>query len=322
MRILVVGFGVVGRGLVKLLPRAGGVTLVGICERKGCLYDEEGINLQGLAEAKLEELRGFSGELTSLECIREKEFDVLVELTPTNIENGEPGITFIETALARGKSVVTSNKGPIALAFKRLDAIAEEKGALLRFEATVGGAIPLFSLARNCLRANRIKSIEGIINGTTNFILTKMEKEKRELKSVLKQAQEMGIAEADPSYDIDGIDAAAKAVIMANVLMGREITLADVKRQGIADITLKDIESALMERKRIRLLARVGEEVSVEPVRIPFEHPLASVEGVMNAVSMETDVASFTLMGPGAGQIPTASAVLNDLLEVKKELNL
>jgi homoserine dehydrogenase len=252
--------------------------------------------------------------------LRKAEYDALVEVTPTNAVTGEPGLGYIRQAIRRKKHVVTSNKGPIALAYKDLRSLAAKNGVAMRHEATVGGAIPIFHMLEHGLAGNEILAIFGVLNGTCNYILTRMSDEGLTYEQALLEAREMGYAEADPTYDVQGIDAAIKLVILANTIWGNGVRLEDVDRTGIDLLTPDALRLADEEDCTIRLIAEAIPKkglLRVAPRIIEKNHPLV-VEGTLNAITIETDMAKeITLIGKGAGSIETASAIIGDLLFIR-----
>lgn len=337
-RIGLIGFGNVGQGFTRILLNKGTklrerygfeFKIVGIADPvKGSVFDPEGLDLRKLLELidKYGNIRDYPGgrkDIDSLYICRSDSVDIVVEVTPTNVKTGEPGLTHIREALKHGKHVVTSNKGPIALAYPELKALAEENGVLLRFEGVVLSGTPAINLALEALAGADISRVKGIVNGTTNFILTKME-EGMTYEEALKEAQRLGYAEADPTADVEGWDAAVKAVIIANVLMGGSITINDVEREGITKITLEDVRRAKDEGYRIKLIAEVVREggsirASVKPRRVPLTDPLANVMGAINALTFETDhLGPVTIVGPGAGRVETGQAILSDVLAIHR----
>ena len=327
MKIAIIGFGSVGRGVAEVLIEKrdylkrylGDYKVVAVTDSKGGVFDENGLNLREVLEMKK---RGsLPKRITSIEVVRELDFDVCVEVTPTNIENGEPGLTHIKECLKRGIDVVTSNKGPLAVAFKELMKLAEKNNVRLMFEATVGGAMPVIKLAKVDLAGNEIISIKGILNGTCNYILSRMEKELLPYEMILEEAKELGIAETDPTYDVEGIDAGAKLVIIANAIMGIDAKFEDVERVGISDLTPEAFKVALENGYTIRLIAEATRDyLRVSPRLIPLNHPLA-IYGTLNALEIETDLAGEVfVIGRGAGSRETASAIISDLICLSKSL--
>ena len=257
--------------------------------------------------------------------MRDSEADVIAEVTPTNIQTGEPGITHIREALKARKHVITTNKGPIALAYHELKAIADDMGVQLRFEGTVLAGTPALNLAMGPLAGVHFKEVRGIVNGTTNFILTNMETGKS-YEEALKEAQRLGYAEAKPDADVEGWDAVAKAVILANLLFDAHIKVADVERVGITGLTIEDIEKAKAEGKRWKLIARVWREdgvvkAKVAPSMVSPDDFLYYINGVTNALVFDTDhLGEVTIVGPGAGRIQTGHALLADLIEIARTM--
>ncbi|WP_457549191.1 homoserine dehydrogenase [Archaeoglobus sp.] len=327
MKIAIIGFGSVGRGVAEVLIEKrenlkrylGNYKVVAVTDSKGGVFDEKGLNLREVLEMKR---RGsLPKQTTSIEVVRELDFDVCIEVTPTNVEDGEPGLTHIKECLKRGIDVVTSNKGPLAVAFKELMKLAEKNNARLMFEATVGGAMPVIKLAKVDLAGNEIVSVKGILNGTCNYILSRMEKELLPYEMILEEAKELGIAETDPTYDVDGIDAGAKLVIIANAIMEIDAKFEDVERVGIADLTPEAFKVALENGYTIRLIAEATRDyLRVSPRLIPLNHPLA-IYGTLNALEIETDLAGEVfVIGRGAGSRETASAIISDLICLSKSL--
>jgi len=323
VRLVVVGFGNIGKGLAstllekrkQLMERGYDLRVVAVCEQKGCVVDDEGVDLEKLVGGKAK----WDERLKTLEVIRSVEADIVVELTPGNINTGEPGLGHMKAALESGKHLVTSNKSPLVVGYRELSRMAAGKGLQLKFEATVGGAIPVINTCGNELKANAIRNIYGILNGTTNYILWKMTEEGVDFKTALKEAQNLGFAESNPDYDIKGIDTAAKVLILANSVMGMDAKMKDLKVTGIEGVTAEAIELAKDYGYAIKLVGDIaGKEVS--PRLIPVEHPL-NVPGNLNAILVETDVAGdITLIGAGAGAKETSSAILSDILAVAERL--
>jgi homoserine dehydrogenase len=341
LNIAFIGFGVVGQGLAQILvseaeslrrQRGFEFRVVAIADKvKGSVYDPRGLDLTKLLAlvergARLDEYPSSSKGLDSIKTITDTDANVIVEVTWTDLRTGEPAMTHIKTALARKKHVITTNKGPIALAAKELLSLAKKNGVQLRFEGTVMSGTPVISLGTRNLAGCQIRAVRGIVNGTTNFILTEMERG-LSYANALAQAQKLGYAEADPSADVEGHDALAKVLILANTILGGSLVKDQVPCQGITGITAKDIQQAKAERKRWKLIAAAalkesgGVEAYVRPEKIPFEHPLASVSGATNALTFVTKyLGEVTIVGPGAGQAPTGFALLSDLLDIHRTL--
>jgi homoserine dehydrogenase len=276
--------------------------------------------------------------------------DPRVQLVVELIGGYDAARRLILRALERGKPVVTANKALLALHGKEIFEAARRGGADVAFEASVGGGIPILRSLREGLAANRIESVHGIINGTTNYVLTEMEKGGEAFEVVLKRAQELGYAEVDPSFDVDGVDAAHKITLLAQMAFGAELTFKEVPTEGIRDVTPLDLEMAAEFGYRVKLLGITklrrgpepessGElersesgdrarrsrseriEVRVHPTMLPAESLLAKVDGAMNAIAVHGDAVGPTLFyGAGAGELPTASAVVGDLVELAREV--
>jgi len=331
-----IGFGTVGRGLAELLlekreelKKKYGLEwrVVAISDIKaGSILDDSGIDLREasrLAEARtsLETLPAQKKGLSAIETIRESPSNAIVEVTWTNIVDGEPGYSHIKTALSLGKHVVTTNKGPIALYYRELMKLADANGVKLKFKGTVLSGTPAFNLFDGALAGCSVSSIRGILNGTTNYILTEMEKG-LDYKDALKEAQRLGYAEADPTMDVEGGDAAAKVTILANALLGINIRPDDVKRKGITSVTTKEVKKAKDRGERIKLIARAEKKgnsilAEVSPIPLPVSDPLANIMGVTNALTFATDcLGNITIVGPGAGRRATGYALLTDLISI------
>jgi homoserine dehydrogenase len=246
--------------------------------------------------------------------------DVLFEFTPTNLKTAQPGLGHIETAMNMGLNVVTTNKGPLALAMPALLELARYKDVEFMFSGTVGGGTPILQLAKECLAANRILAVEGVLNGTTNYILTKMH-DGVDFRDALTDAQRLGYAEADPSMDIGGFDTAAKLVILSNWAIGRKLSIRDVTVEGISEVTIQTIDKAKRSGGAVKLIGSAsGGEASVKPQTVPSVSPLC-VSGALNAVSLKTEFAgTVTLVGYGSGGTETAAAALRDLISIKQTL--
>jgi homoserine dehydrogenase len=332
-RLALIGFGAVGQGLVQILryhsdwlAQRYGVALriVAVCTRsRGSLYDPAGLDPAALLEelVRIGHLRDLPehSDHDPLEIIERSGADVLIEVSPTNLETAEPATGYIRAAIMRGMHVVTTNKGPVALRFAELRRLANEAGVYFGFEGTVMSGTPALRLAWSDLAGCEIIEVSGIVNGTTNYILTQME-QGESYADALAEAQQLGYAEADPSGDVEGHDAAAKALILANVVMDADLGLDSVERTGITGLTREMIAVAAAAGERWKLLARVWREgdhvyASVAPARLPLSHPLANVGGVTNAITFTTDLlGDVTLIGPGAGGVATGFAVLSDIL--------
>ena len=338
MRIILVGFGVVGKSVTTVIARkyAEKGKEYGFNPKIVAIADIDGavINPRGLSPEKLEAIKqkGYPisadsdfghPRISALDVIESVEAEVVVEVTPVNIKNAEPALSHITTAFKTGKHVVTTNKGPLALAMPALTELAEYNNVHFRFSGTVGGGTPVLEFAKRCLAGDRILAIRGILNGTTNYILTEMSQNHVTFQEALANAQKLGYAEREPSMDIDGYDAATKVVILANWIMNKKITLKDVDRIGIRDVSLQALEEAAKRGKTIKLIGSIDSDkatATVKPTEIAKTNPLC-VSGVLNAVTFSTEYAGEqTLIGKGAGGMETASAVLRDLLDIRHKL--
>ncbi len=326
MRVALVGFGNVGRALARMLlatslrpshgPRPGArfsVTAVGTA-RHGAVVAPEGIDLAAI-------LAGTDLPLRALPPIRELPADILVEITTLDPRTGEPALSYIREALDHGMHVVTANKGPIARAYHELESLARSRGRLLRFEAAVADCLPLFTLCRTALPLARIDAIRGIVSSTCNYILTQCATG-AEFTTALREAQRLGLAEADPRNDLEGHDAAAKATILANVLMEANIRPEDVERHTIDEETGEAARSAAAVGARVRPIVDVerrGDRIiaSVRARRLEPLDPLYAVDGFSMGIALETDLAgkiAVQLHDPHIDQV--AYAILRDLVEI------
>jgi len=315
LSLSIIGFGAVGQGVATLMQNVPQIDVVAIADSKGVALKPD---LKDVLARKRGGQSISNSDLSTLDVIRAVDHDLVVEVTPTNIDGGEPGLTHVREALKHKRSVVTSNKGPLVVAFDELARLADKNGVALRYEATVGGAMPIISLIRDTLAGTRVLDIRGVLNGTCNYILTRMAQEGLDYDQVLSEAQDMGIAEADPTYDVTGIDTACKVVILANAFFGRHCTFADVRTTGIDRITEDALQLARQRGFSVKLVGDV-QELTVSPKLIPIGHPL-NVSGTLNAASVLTDTAGeITVAGKGAGSIETASAILSDVLSVMRD---
>lgn len=334
MRIVMVGFGCVGQAFLRMVSEGAAPLsdfwihprVVAVADRGGALVDEKGLNPREILALKsrrgsvaADPTRGRPG-LTGLELLRDVEAEVLVEVTPTNIRDGEPGLSHIREALRRGFHVVTTNKGPLALALPALMELAEYNGVQLRFSGAVGGGTPILDLGREGLFGNRVESVRGILNGTTNYILTRMAEAGLSMDEALREAQTLGYAEADPSIDVEGLDSACKLVIIANWVMRMDCSLGDVKVRGISDVTLEQVRRAEAEGMRVKLVASAADgRLEVKPELVSRGEPLC-VDGTLNAVTFRAEPAGeVTIVGRGAGGPETASAIIRDLAKIRME---
>lgn len=337
-RLALIGFGNVGQGFAEILRDRGtelaqayGATFVITAVSdllKGSLYDPAGLDPAALLTAvqtdgHLEGLTAPSRGWDALRTINESDADVVVELSYTDLATGQPALAHIEAALANGQHVITTNKGPIALDYPALAALAARNGVSLGVEGTVMSGTPALRLGQEVLAGAGVRRVQGILNGTTNYILTRMESGAG-YKAALAEAQARGYAEADPTGDVEGIDAAGKVVILANLLLGAALTMADVQRTGISGLAAADVAEAAAAGERWKLIGSVEEQdgavrATVQPLRLPLAHPLAAVSGATNAITYSTDLlGDVTLVGPGAGRIETGYALIGDLLAIHR----
>ncbi len=333
VRIGIIGFGNVGTGVVKALigkkdfyQKEYGIDFLitaVVSLNKGAAYNPEGIPLPALLE--VENLNDVSNvqhpNWNAIAMIHNAETDVILELTNTNLETGEPAVLHIRESILSGKHVITTNKGPIALHHRALSTLARENNVKLGIEGTVMSGTPALRLGTEILYSAGITAVQGIFNGTTNFILSEMENGKT-YQEALALAQQFGYAEADPTADVEGYDSAAKVAILAQLLFGEFIDPLKIEREGITDITSEDILAAQKADSRWKLIGSVRKIdrkviASVKPVMLPSSNPLSNVTGVTNAIQYETDLLGpVFLIGAGAGIIETGFAVVQDLLSI------
>ena len=317
LRIGIAGLGTVGAGVVKLLAEHGRLLSV----RGGRPLKIVAVSARNKARKRDIDLSGMRWEKDPMALATAPDIDVVVELI-----GGSGGVArrLVQKALASGKHVVTANKALLALHGTELAALAEKKQRSLAFEAAVAGGIPIIKALREGLVGNRVKRLYGILNGTCNYILTTMRETGRDFDVVLAEAQAAGYAEADPTFDVDGVDAAHKLAVLTGAAFGARVDFAGVHVEGIRRVTSMDIEFAQELGYRIKLLGlaretRHGIEQRVHPCMVPLDTPIAHIEGVFNAVVVEGDFVGTTMFqGRGAGQGPTASAVVADLVDVAR----
>jgi homoserine dehydrogenase len=338
LRLVLAGFGVVGQSFARLLmaeEKELALTyglvpqVVGIMDSSGWLVDEHGIDLKKALKAKKEKGKvagkGSKGEASkkAADVIRDLEAEVLIEATPTNFRNGEPGFSHMKAAFESRKNVVTCNKGPLSIAYYALHELARHNGVQLRFSGAVGGGTPVLDFGKTCSMGDQLIGIRGILNGTCNYILTSMEEGGVSFDEALEGATNAGYAEADPSLDIDGFDSAVKLVITANHLLLSKAGIKDVKISGIRGISSEEVLKRKKEGRAVRLIASASPErgLTVEPTVIEREHPLC-INGANNAVEFECQYSGpKVIIGKGAGGPETASSLLRDLLEIRGKMN-
>ncbi|MCK4836700.1 MAG: homoserine dehydrogenase [Candidatus Aminicenantes bacterium] len=334
-KIAMLGFGTVGQGLAEILlskrrylmEKYGfDFDIVGISDIAwGTVFNPNGLNMDTLLE-QVQSGQKFSQDVKDwdgLGLIKKSNATVICELTFTNLESGEPAISHCEAAFQSGKHVVTSNKGPAALAYRKMKKLAAENNVQFFIEGTVMSGTPVLNLAEGPLAGCEVTKARGILNGTTNYILTQMEAG-MDYDKALQKAQELGYAEADPTGDVEGYDARGKVTILANVVMGTPLAISDVSCQGITQISSQDIDSARQKDSRWKLIGSVEKKnndviASVAPEMIPMSHPLAGIMGPTNAITFSTDLmGDITVVGAGAGKIETGYSILTDLLRIHR----
>lgn len=334
--LALVGFGGVARALAEIirddsdhLTRTLGFALrvVAITDlNMGTLVQPAGIDLAAVLQlpsgASFAELPGGAADARNEAIIRDSNADIVVEATFTNPETGEPALSHVQWALESGKHVTTTNKGPVALAGKRLRALAVRTGTRFEFEGAVMSGTPVLRFADQMLQGTRIRGVQGILNGTTNYVLGRLA-DGLTLDEAVREAQDLGYAEADPSADIEGSDVQLKVAILANQVMGADVAPAEIPTTGIAGVTRDALESARQNGQTWKLLGSVSRDedgsvtAEVRPVALASDHPLAGISGATNAVTFDTDLlGQVTVSGPGAGRAETAYALLSDIIAI------
>ena len=335
MRIILAGFGTVGQALAQVLHQdADRITqaygfrpqITTIVDSQGSCSDDAGLDISLALKIKKEYgtvaryPRKGRRNSDSAHIITNSEAEVVVETTPTNFKDAEPGLSNIKAALANRKHVVTANKGPLALAMPVLLELANHRNRQLRFSGTVGGGTPFLDFAAKCMPGERIIRVRGILNGTTNYILTRMESASLTFEKALAEAQGKGYAEKDPTNDVEGFDTAAKIVIIANWVLKKRYSLRDLDITGITKVTPQKLKQAKASNAKVKLIGRIEESsASVAPEQIPMADPTC-VPDTLNALTFTTEHAGdITLIGPGAGGERTASAIVRDLVSIRQE---
>jgi len=338
MRAAIIGYGGVGRALVQLLndkkdylnKEGFQIQVNYIIGRNGGVYNSEGIELKDFMEFGAGERditkypQGGNKEISFQKMLQNRDADVVIELTPTNIKTGEPGMTHIRRSLECGINVVTANKGPILLEYKELKAIAIKNKVQLGIGCTTGGALPSINAGIMDLAGSRILSIEGVLNGTVNFIINEIENTGTTYIEALNKAQLLGIAETDPALDVEGWDTAAKLIILTNVLMNEEKSLKDVSIEGITKITPEEVKNCLNKGYKYKLVGRAVKENGKTQMTVNLEkldpaHPLYGVSGRNKAVRYVSDtLGDLTIIGGASGVIPAAASVLRDLININR----
>ncbi len=328
LRIILLGFGVVGKALSEILLARSGelqrryglkIDVVAVADAQSSIANEKGLDLTKVLIRKGR--TGAVGERTNSSgasrLIGEVDADVVVEMTPANPVDAEPGLTHIRAAFASGKSVVTANKMPLAVDYPNLIRLAKAKNLRLKYSACVGAGVPVLEFGEACAESEPVVRIDGILNATSNFVLSKMEEDGIDFQKALDEAKRLGYAEANPSLDIDGTDAACKIVILADHLLNMSSTIKDVKLvEGIRLVSLSRVKVAMSKGRRIRMLASAGKQLEVRVAELPGEDPLA-VSGPFNAVRFECKYSGPRVVsGPAAGGSTTSSALLRDLIQI------
>jgi len=334
MRIILCGFGNIAQNLIKLIDSRAedlysqyGIKprIIGVFDSGGSAVESSGLDLSKLFSVKkkngsVKYYNNTKTQMSGLDMINNLDAEVLIEATPSNYKDGEPGMSHITSAMKRGMHVISVNKGPLALAFPSLMELAIFNHILFRFSGTVGGGTPILDYGKNSLRGEKIITFMGILNGTTNYILSNMTNG-MSFDAALKDAKSKGYVEADESLDLDGLDAAAKLVILANWIMDIKVTLPDIKCTGIRDVTSADIKKAAQNKCVIKLIASCDKDLVVGPRQVSLDDPLC-VNGTLNAISFTSEHSGKqTITGRGAGGIETASSILRDLLDIRKEIS-
>lgn len=334
-KVVLVGVGNIGRRFLQIVAEkqaslearyAVQLILAAAVDSRGAALAESGLDINEVLRLKdrgagvaAYPTHGISG-LTAMDALGQAEADLLIELSPTNLQHGEPGLSAITWALTHGLDVVTANKGPLVLAYQRLAALAEEKGRSLLFSGAVAGGLPTVNIGRRDLAGARVLRVEGIFNTTTNYILSRMSEDGLSFEEALAEAQQAGVAEADPSLDVDGWDAANKLVIVANSVLGMPATLNDVSVQGIRDLQRDDLLRAQEHGRVIKLLVSAEPQaqqykLAVRPTELPLEHPLARLSKWQMGVVYTTDtMGAITAVIEDEGTSATAAAVLRDVI--------
>jgi homoserine dehydrogenase len=331
VNLLLVGFGVVGRALAVLLEEQGAALyaahgcsprVTGVIDSGGAAWDAAGLDARALLAVKEQHgtvaalpARGVTG-VDAAELIAASDAHVVVEATPTTVSQPAPAIARLKAAFRSGKHVVCVNKGPLAVAFPALLELARHNRVAFRYSGTVGAGTPMLAFAAECARGTRVTGVRAVLNGTTNFILWRMAEAGEDYATALAEAMRLGYAEADPSADVDGIDAATKLVILANGVLGRPCALADLAITGIRGVTPDDIARARGAGHVVKLIAALDEGLRVAPAEVPADSPL-NVPASLNALSLSLATGGeVTLVGRGAGGRETATAIVRDLIDI------
>ena len=328
MNLGLIGFGEVGKSFVKLLKireeLLDGIKLNYIIKSNGGIYNPEGLDIKSIINhidknIKLEEHPNWKN-INIDNIIENKDIDCLIELTSTNIKDGEPGYTHIKKALTNKIHVVTGNKGPIIHYYKELKSIADNNNISLKVGCTTGGALPSVDVGNSCFKGSKIIEIQGVLNGTSNYIIEEMTNSKITYIEALEKAQSLKIAEANPYLDVSGYDTAAKMLIISKVVM--DLDIKDIYVEGIENIGIYEIENAEKDNKKIKLIGKISSDnknfiIEVKPQLIDKYHPLYSIDGKNKGVYYKTDIlGDLTIIGGASSPLNAASSILRDLISI------
>ncbi len=337
VRLVLIGLGNVGRNLLLLLVDKKDILrerygveaiVVGAADSSGAALSAGGLDAPTIVRLKQagQGVAAYPGAgqpgMSALALVERCQADILVEMSPTNLQHGQPGLGCMKAALAKGWHVVSANKGPLVLAYSELMALARANGKQFRFSACVGGGLPSVNVGQRDLVACAIERVEGILNSTTHYILTAMADEGKTFDQALAEAQKIGIAEADPTLDVDGWDAANKCVILANSVLGMPATLKDVSVTGIRGVSVAEMRRAKEQGGSIKLLVKAEREgdayrLSVKPTYVGPDHPLAHLHGEDMGLAYYTDIMGMIVVAIAErGPVPTAAGVLRDIVTI------
>jgi homoserine dehydrogenase len=336
VKIVYVGFGLVSQGLAEIIlgansllpiPQKTKIQTVGILDiMKGSKIDENGIDMQEiLTNAEKGDYSLLTSTIVDIsKAIQEIKADIIIEASFTDIKTGQPAISHIEAAINSNKHVVTTNKGPFAVGYEQIFNLAREKNKIVAIEGTVISGTPIINVLNNGLLGSKISAVSGIMNGTSNYILSEMELG-MSYEKALGQAQNLGYAEADPTSDVEGIDTLAKVMILANVVFKTQLSQEDIAVSGISKITLADIKKATLNNMRWKLIGHVWKDNqdkvhgSVSPKLVSKYDSLYGILGATNALKITSNIlGDTTIIGAGAGKIETGFALYNDIISIMK----
>ena len=334
VKIMYVGFGIVSQGLAEIILEAHSIlptlkkteiqTVAILDTMKGSKMDANGINMQEiLANAQKGDYSLLTENILDVpKAIQEVQADIIIEASFTDIKTGQPAISHIEAALHSGKHVVTTNKGPFAVAYEEIFKLAKERNKTVAIEGTVISGTPIINVLNTGLLGAQITAVSGIMNGTSNYILTEMESG-MSYEKALSQAQELGYAEADPTSDVEGLDTLAKVLILGNVVFNTQLLQEEIEVSGISKITLADIKEATSNNMRYKLIGQVWKDSqgkvqgAVRPKLVPMEDSLYGISGATNALKITSSIlGDTTIIGAGAGKAETGFALYNDIISI------